>query len=169
MNTFISVKYAFKIRNVDNKVKKQNICIELFYVWHANHVLAKSNTIQPKPSSKQQPPWNGFFHITVQLGFPQNLCKVQPSVFSLLRMWTLLNEYFTNLHWTFPLHPIATVITIRQKYRFKYSYKYGWKCRSNTDIPDICHFFTLTYFEAWKFYTQKCVNLRQKLPRDKIA
>ena len=36
-------------------------------------------------------------------------------------------------------------------------------------IPDICHFFTLTYFEAWKFYTQKCVNLRQKLPRDKIA
>ena len=29
------------------------------------------------------------------------------------------------------------------------------------DIPDICHFFTLTYFEAWKFYTQKCVNLRQ--------
>ena len=30
-------------------------------------------------------------------------------------------------------------------------------------------FFTLTYFEAWKFYTQKCVNLRQKLPRDKIA
>ena len=28
-------------------------------------------------------------------------------------------------------------------------------------IPDICHFFTLTYFEAWKFYTQKCVNLRQ--------
>ena len=30
-------------------------------------------------------------------------------------------------------------------------------------------FFTLTYFEAWKFYTQKCVNLRQKLPRDEIA
>ena len=28
-------------------------------------------------------------------------------------------------------------------------------------IPDICHFFTLTYFEACKFYTQKCVNLRQ--------
>ena len=23
--------------------------------------------------------------------------------------------------------------------------------------------------EAWKFYTQKCVNLRQKWPRDKIA
>ena len=36
-------------------------------------------------------------------------------------------------------------------------------------IPDICHFFTLAYFEAWKFYTQKCVNLRQKLPRDKTA
>ena len=29
--------------------------------------------------------------------------------------------------------------------------------------------FTLTYFEVWKFYTQKCVNLLQKLPRDKIA
>ena len=29
--------------------------------------------------------------------------------------------------------------------------------------------FTLTYFEAWKFYTQKCVNLRQKLPRNKIV
>ena len=27
-------------------------------------------------------------------------------------------------------------------------------------------FFTLTYFEAWKFYTQKCVNLQQKLSRD---
>ena len=24
-------------------------------------------------------------------------------------------------------------------------------------------FFTPTYFEAWKFYTQKCVNLRQIL------
>ena len=36
-------------------------------------------------------------------------------------------------------------------------------------IPEICHFFPLTYFEAWKFYTQKCVNLRQKLPRDKTA
>ena len=43
-------------------------------------------------------------------------------------------------------------------------WKEGSRC-----IPDICHFFTLTYFEAWKFYTQKCVNLRQKLPRDKIA
>ena len=146
MDTYILVKYAFKIRNVDNKVKKQNICIELFYVWHANHVLAKSNTIQPKPSSKQQPPWNGCFHITVQLGFPQNLCKVRLSVFSLLRMWTLqmrglwdmtkgrLNENFTNLHWTFPLHPIATVITSRQKYRFKYRYKYGWKCRYQDQI-----------------------------------
>ena len=30
-------------------------------------------------------------------------------------------------------------------------------------------FFTLTHFEAWKFYTQKCVNLRHKLPWDKIA
>ena len=30
-------------------------------------------------------------------------------------------------------------------------------------------FFTLTYFEAWKFYTQKCVNSRQKLPRNKTA
>ena len=36
-------------------------------------------------------------------------------------------------------------------------------------IPDICHFFTLANFEAWKFYTQKCVNSRQKLPRDKTA
>ena len=30
-------------------------------------------------------------------------------------------------------------------------------------------FFTLTLFEPWKVYTQKCVNLRQKLPRDKTA
>ena len=22
-------------------------------------------------------------------------------------------------------------------------------------IPDICHFFTLTHFESWKFYTRK--------------
>ena len=36
-------------------------------------------------------------------------------------------------------------------------------------IPHICHFFTLPHFEAWKFYTQKCVILRQKLPRDKTA
>ena len=36
-------------------------------------------------------------------------------------------------------------------------------------IPHICHFFTLPHFEAWKFYTQKCVNSRQKLPRDKTA
>ena len=28
-------------------------------------------------------------------------------------------------------------------------------------IPDICHFFTLTHFQAWKFYTQKCVNSRK--------
>ena len=30
-------------------------------------------------------------------------------------------------------------------------------------------FFTPTHFEAWKFYTQKCVNLRQKWLRDKTA
>ena len=30
-------------------------------------------------------------------------------------------------------------------------------------------FSTLAYFEAWEFYTQKCVNSRQKLPRDKTA
>ena len=30
-------------------------------------------------------------------------------------------------------------------------------------------FFTPTHFEAWKFYTQKCVNSRQKWPRDKTA
>ena len=35
-------------------------------------------------------------------------------------------------------------------------------------IPDICHFFTLTYFEAWKFYTQKCVNLRQNCIATKL-
>ena len=27
----------------------------------------------------------------------------------------------------------------------------------NKSIPDICHFFTLAYFKAWKFYTQKCI------------
>merc|ERR1712001_476012 len=26
---------------------------------------------------------------------------------------------------------------------------------SPKSIPDICHFFTLTHFETWKFYTQK--------------
>ena len=30
-------------------------------------------------------------------------------------------------------------------------------------------FFTLTLFYIRKFYTQKCVNLRQKSPRDKTA
>ena len=30
-------------------------------------------------------------------------------------------------------------------------------------------FFTLANFEAWKFYTQKCVNLQQKLPRDTLC
>ena len=34
-------------------------------------------------------------------------------------------------------------------------------------IPHICHFFTPTHFEAWKLYTQKCGNLRQKFTRDK--
>ena len=28
-------------------------------------------------------------------------------------------------------------------------------------------FFTPTHFKAWKFYTQKCINSRQKWPRDK--
>ena len=28
-------------------------------------------------------------------------------------------------------------------------------------------FFTPTHFQAWKFYTQKCVNSRQKWPYDK--
>ena len=36
-------------------------------------------------------------------------------------------------------------------------------------IPHICHFFTLTQFEARKFYTQKCLNSRQKLICDKTA
>ena len=30
-------------------------------------------------------------------------------------------------------------------------------------------FFTLAYFKAWKFYTQKYVNSRQKLSYDKTA
>ena len=30
-------------------------------------------------------------------------------------------------------------------------------------------FFTQPQFEAWKFYTWKCVNSRQKLPHDKTA
>ena len=30
-------------------------------------------------------------------------------------------------------------------------------------------FFTQPQFETWKFYTWKCVNSRQKLPRDKTA
>ena len=30
-------------------------------------------------------------------------------------------------------------------------------------------FFTQPQFDAWKFYTWKCVNLRQKLPNDKTA
>ena len=36
-------------------------------------------------------------------------------------------------------------------------------CDGMGGIPDICHFFILTHFQAWKFYTQKCVNSRQKL------
>ena len=36
-------------------------------------------------------------------------------------------------------------------------------------IPDICHLFTPTHFEAWKFYTQKRENSRQKFTRDKTA
>ena len=30
-------------------------------------------------------------------------------------------------------------------------------------------FFTPTHFEAWKFYSQKCVNSRQKFARDKTG
>ena len=30
-------------------------------------------------------------------------------------------------------------------------------------------FFTLAHFEGWKLYTQKCVNLRQQVPRNKTA
>ena len=30
-------------------------------------------------------------------------------------------------------------------------------------------FFTQPKFEAWKFYTWRCVNLQQKFPRDKTA
>ena len=30
-------------------------------------------------------------------------------------------------------------------------------------------FFTPTHFEAWKFYSQKCVNSQQKFARDKTA
>ena len=30
-------------------------------------------------------------------------------------------------------------------------------------------FFTQPQFDAWKFYTWKCVNARQKLPHDKTA
>ena len=41
--------------------------------------------------------------------------------------------------------------------------------RERSPIPHICHFFTLTHFQAWKFFTQKRINLRQKLPRDKTA
>ena len=28
-------------------------------------------------------------------------------------------------------------------------------------IPEMCHFLTPAHFEAWKFYTQKCIKLRQ--------
>ena len=33
----------------------------------------------------------------------------------------------------------------------------------------ICYFLRLAHFEAWEFGTQRCINLRRKIPRDKIA
>ena len=44
--------------------------------------------------------------------------------------------------------------------------------KSDTDwtaIPDICHFFTRTHLESWKFYTRKVRKFTTNLPRDKTA
>ena len=35
-------------------------------------------------------------------------------------------------------------------------------------IPDICHFFTLTHFESWKFYTRKVRKFTTNLPKTVI-
>ena len=35
-------------------------------------------------------------------------------------------------------------------------------------IPDICHFFTLTHFESWKFYTRKVRKFTTYLPKTVI-
>ena len=34
-----------------------------------------------------------------------------------------------------------------------------------TSIHDICHFFTLTHFESWKFYTRKVRKFTTYLPK----
>ena len=45
----------------------------------------------------------------------------------------------------------------------------AWVTGDGGYIPHICHFlYTRTFFSR-KFYTQECVNLRQKGPRNKIA
>ena len=77
-----------------------------------------------------------------------------------------------SIHQYFNIHQHTSLCIskyIHQMYINIYIGKYcGFRMNyATSDIPDICHFFTLTYFEAWKFYTQKCVNSRQKLPRDK--
>ena len=35
-------------------------------------------------------------------------------------------------------------------------------------IPDICHFFTLTHFDSWKFYTRKVRKFTTYLPKTVI-
>ena len=43
-------------------------------------------------------------------------------------------------------------------------------CTDSSDIPHICPFCTPTHFEVFENCTpKKCVNLRQKLPRDITA
>ena len=54
-------------------------------------------------------------------------------------------------------------------YKYKYKDKDKDKMLETATYLKFVIFFTPTHFEAWKFYTQKCINSRQKFTRDKTA
>ena len=62
-----------------------------------------------------------------------------------------INRYHCTISSTFPALCVSTKVEVDQ---------HTWY---------LSFLFTLTHFQAWKFYTQKCVNSRQKLPSHKTA
>ena len=85
--------------------------------------------------------------------------------FGILLLFLACN-IFTSLRLVARQYDIKDQETIRpQIYKKKKITLLWWLSSTSEGISYLIFviFFTLAYFKAWKFYTQKCVNLQQKL------
>ena len=146
-----------------------------FQCWPSLHFgLCVANSIFTFGDSSEKDMESFVESHQVQLEWGDECYELVPNLFHDLQNCPLHPFHsllFRALHFLFRgLHPFRFLlwglcshcnVSSRQPSGLRAQISFG----GGTVIPDICHFF----YTPWKFYTQKCVYLRHKLPHDKIA